>query len=385
MNERKLRIAHVCLASAYTEGMTYQDNILPAQNRQDGHEVLIVADCAAYIGGKLLPVAPEDKVLEDGSRLVRLPFAGRLLPRYIRDKLRIAPQLAGLLESFRPDVILYHGVIGVELLTVGAYKKKNPATRLYVDCHEDFNNSARSAASRILQYKLLTRNLWNRIAPLVDKVLYVSYECRDFLRAMYGIPERDMEFYPLGGYVQDPQAKTAVRERTRVGLGLADNEVVFIHAGKLDRAKRTLDILHAFTATSASSFRLLVVGALDDGIRDEANVLMQADARIRFLGWKSGAELVDLLCASDCYLQPGTQSATLQVALCCGLPVIIHPYSSHEPYLSGNGFYVRSAEEIAASLLQFGDASTRHRMSEASFEIGRKLLDYRTLAQRLYQ
>jgi glycosyltransferase involved in cell wall biosynthesis len=385
MNERKLRIAHVCLASAYTEGMTYQDNILPAQNRKDGHEVLIVADCAAYIDGKLLPVAPEDKVLQDGSRLVRLPFAGRLLPRYVRDKVRIAPQLTWLLESFRPDVILYHGVIGAELLTVGAYKKKYPHTRLFVDCHEDFNNSGRSATSRILQYKLLTRYLWNRIAPLVDKVLYVSYECRDFLRAMYAIPEQDMEFYPLGGYVQDPQAKAAVRRRIRDELGLSDGEVVFIHAGKLDRAKRTLDILQAFVATPEPSFRMLVVGAVADDIQEDASALMKADPRIRFLGWKSGAELVDLLCASDCYLQPGTQSATLQVALCCGLPVVIHPYSSHEPYLAGNGFYVRSPEDIAASLPQFGDADARRRMSDASFEIGRKLLDYRALARRLYQ
>ena len=385
MNERKLRIAHICLASAYTEGMTYQDNILPAQNRKDGHEVLIVADCMAYIDGKLLPVAPENKMLEDGSRLVRLPFAGRFLPRYVRDKVRIAPQLAGLLETFRPDVILYHGVIGAELLTVGAYKKKYPTTRLYVDCHEDFNNSARSAASRILQYKLLTRYLWNRVAPLVDKVLYVSYECRDFLREMYAIPDDDMEFYPLGGYVQDLEAKAAVREQIRAELGLSDDEVVFIHAGKLDRVKRTLDILHAFNATQEPSFRLLIVGALSDDIKEEATALMRTDSRIRFLGWKSGAQLVDLLCASDCYLQPGTQSATLQVALCCGLPVVIHPYSSHAPYLVGNGFYVQSPEEIGASLPKFGDANARRRMSDASYEIGRNLLDYRALARRLYQ
>lgn len=385
MNERILRIAHICLASSYTEGMTYQDNILPAQNRADGHEVLIVADCAAYIEGKLLSIAPEDKHLDDGIRLVRVPFAGRFLPRYVRDKVRFAPQLAGLLETFRPDVILYHGVIGVELLTVGAYKKKYPATRLYVDCHEDFNNSARSAASRVLQYKLLTRFLWNRIASLVDKVLYVSYESRDFLREMYAIPEQDLEFYPLGGYVREPQVNAELRQRMRAKLGIGEDEVVFIHAGKLDRVKRTLDVLEAFAKVPNPSFRLLIVGVLADDIKDQATTMIQADSRICFLGWKSGAELVDLLSASDCYLQPGTQSATLQVALCCGLPVMIHPYSSHVPYLAGNGFYVQSADDIAASLHKFESPDARRQMSAASYEIGRSLLDYRALARRLYQ
>jgi glycosyltransferase involved in cell wall biosynthesis len=385
MNEPKLRIAHVCLASAYTEGMTYQDNILPAQNRKDGHEVLIVSDCTCYIEGKLADVAPEDKLLEDGSRLVRLPFAGRLLPRYLRNKVRIAPRLGPLLEEFRPDVILFHGVIGAEMLTVGAYKKKHPATRLYLDSHEDFNNSGRTLASRLLQYKLLTRFFWNRIAQQVDKVLYVSYECRDFLSAMFDIPQQQMEFYPLGGYVQELSVKAQLRQRIRSALGLEEGDTVFIHAGKLDRAKRTLDILKAFAATPGPALRLLVVGALAEDIKDAASKLIQADARICFLGWKSGAELVDLLCASDCYLQPGTQSATLQVAICCGLPVMIHPYPSHVPYLEGNGFFVQSLEDIAANLPKFGDAEARRRMSEASFEIGRRLLDYRALARRLYQ
>ena len=49
-----MRIIHVCLASHYTEGMNYQDNILPDVNSQDGHEVLIISDTQKYIDGKLV-------------------------------------------------------------------------------------------------------------------------------------------------------------------------------------------------------------------------------------------------------------------------------------------------------------------------------------------
>lgn len=382
---KRLRIAHICLASTYTEGMAYQDNLLPAQNRSDGHEVLIVSDCWCVANGKIVEVSPENKILKDGSQLIRIPFAGRLLPRFIRNKVRIAPQLSMLLNNFHPDVILYHGVIGAEMLTVGAYKEKHPTIKLFLDCHEDLHNSGRTLASRILQYKLLTRFFWWRIAHLVDKVLYVSYESRDFLKQMFDMPEEKMEFYPLGGYVQDYLVKEQIRKRVRIELDLSEDDIVFIHAGKLDRSKKTLDVLHAFRSMPDSNYRLLVVGTIDNDINDEASKLIATDSRIKFLGWKSSNELVNLLCASDCYLQPGTQSASLQVAICCGLPVMVYPYSSHKPYLVNNGFFVESSADIAKYLPQFRDPSARRQMSEASLEIGRHLLDYRTLARRLYR
>ena len=36
-----MRIAHICLASYFTENMTYQDNQLTNQNVLDGHDVQI--------------------------------------------------------------------------------------------------------------------------------------------------------------------------------------------------------------------------------------------------------------------------------------------------------------------------------------------------------
>lgn len=381
----KLRIAHVCLASAYTEGMQYQDNMLPAQNRKDGHNVLIVSNCARYVDGKLTTVLPEDKLLADGCRLVRLPFAARLIPNFLVDKIRIAPQLSPLLDSFRPDVIFYHGLVGAEMLTVGAYKKRNPETRLYLDSHADFNNSARSIISRALQYKLLNRFFWRRISKEVDRVFYVSYECRDFLREIYRIPEEKMEFLPLGGFVDEASNRDAIRRKIRKELGFGDQEVLFIHAGKLDLAKKTLNVLKAFLETKNASFRLLIVGSLDAEIEREARQLISMDQRIHFAGWKTGDELIELLCGSDCYVQPGTQSATLQVALCCALPIIVYPHPSHEPYLDGNGYAVRSTEELSKAMQHLEDIKERRSMSLASYGIASRILDYRILAKKLYE
>lgn len=381
----KLRVMHICLASHYTEGMTYQDNILPAQNRKDGHDVLIVSDCKAYREGRLVSVLPEEKILEDGVRLVRLDFAGKTLPNFLRDRLCITPRLFLVIEEFRPDVILYHGIFGVAMFAVAKFKRRYPETKLYFDTHMDYNNSGRGIASRVLQYKFFNRLIWRFVAPLVDKVFYISYEARDFARDMYNIDDDGMEFFPLGGFVKEYAEKAEIRKKIRDHYGFDERHTIFVHSGKFNGAKRTLEVLRAFSKVSDPLFRLMIVGVFDNEIQQEAFHLINNDPRLVFVGWKSGEDLVDILCASDCYLQPGSQSATLQVAICCGLPVVIYPFKSHFPYLINNGYFVRSESELAKVIGLFGSASMIDEMSRRSISLARSLLDYKCLAARLYR
>ena len=385
MNNKKLRIAHICQAASYTEGMLYQDNVLPDLNRVDGHEVLIVADCTCYVNGKLTTVPEEDKNLENGIRLVRLEFGLKFLPNIIRNKIRYAPKLKKLLEAFQPDVILYHSLVGAGLLAVGGYKKKYPKTRLYLDSHADFNNSGKSFFSRWLQYKIFNRFFWVSISSSVEKVFYLSSECRDFLREMYKIEDSRMEFFPLGGFVQDEEKRRSARSRVRQELSLSEDDIVFIHTGKMNNLKRTLDVISSFSSMPYENYRLWLVGTFEDDIAQDANRLISKDQRIKYLGWKSGEELINFLCASDCYLQPGSQSATLQAAICCGLPVIVYPHASHFSYVKNNGFFVKTSKELDDALEQFRNFENISMLSNASLEIGCNILDYRVLARRLYE
>ena len=195
-----MRIAHVCPGGAYTEGMSYQDNMLVEINRQDGHDVLIVSDCMMWSGGRTVETPAEDTVTENGARLVRLPFDWTG-PRWLTNKIKRCHQLMPLLEDFRPDVILYHGVIGWELLSLGKYKKAHPDVRIYVDSHEDRHNSGTNLVSYLVQYRLLVRTLIWRVLPFVDKILYISLETKDFLQEALDLPESVLEHFPLGGIV----------------------------------------------------------------------------------------------------------------------------------------------------------------------------------------
>jgi hypothetical protein len=380
-----VKIAHVCLSGAFTEGLGYQDNALVDVNREDGHDVLIVSDCRKFEGAKIVATTPGKQVLKNGATLINAPFLN-IFGSFLSSKLKICPSLYQILDEFKPDVILYHGIIGWSMLTVGKYKKNNPHTKLYLDSHEDKNNSALNFASQIFQYKIYNNFLLKKILNLIDKIFYISVETRDFLKEYYNIAEEIMEFYPLGGRIIDLRERSEKRKMNRSALDLSETQLVFLHTGKLDANKKTADVLDSFASIPDGDVVLLIAGSIPDDCRQELLGKIEADTRVKFLGWKTADELTEIMCAADVYVQPGTQSASLQVAICTGLPVLIYPYSSHRPFLDSNGFFVSSLTELEDRMgFISNNRHTLPQMKEASLKIANDLLDYKKIAARLYR
>jgi len=287
-----------------------------------------------------------------------------------------------LLSDFRPDVILFHGCCGWEVGTAARYAAQNPGVTFYIDSHEDFHNSARTWASRELLHKLYYRYSLARAWPHALKVLCVSLETMDFVSRTYGVPADKIEFFPLGGrpVPDDEYARRRSGERAR--LGIADDQILLVQSGKQTRRKKLVEALRVFRTSAPANARLKIAGALADDIRDEAERLIAEDSRVEFLGWKSAAELTDLLCAADVYLQPGTQSVTMQHSLCCRCAIIIDDVPSHELYSDGNGWLINDATPLEAALSGIGKADLLQ-MQKRSFAIASRMLDYAKLANRV--
>jgi glycosyltransferase involved in cell wall biosynthesis len=112
--------------------------------------------------------------------------------------------------------------------------------------------------------------------------------------------------------------------------------------------------------------------------------LVAKDPRVIFLGWKSSDELYALLCAADVYVQPGSQSATMQMSLCARRPVIIADVPSHVPFVDGNGWAVRNDIDLTRAFAAIEDKpEILDTFSKRSHEIALSLLDYRRMAKRL--
>ncbi|WP_039984276.1 glycosyltransferase family 4 protein [Fusobacterium periodonticum] len=379
-----MRIVHVCLASHYTEGMNYQDNILPDVNSQDGHEVLIISDTQKYIDGKLVDTNEEEKNLKHNLKLIRINF-DKIFTKFISEKIRKVKKLYSILEHFKPDVILFHGMCAYELLTVSKYKKNHPSIKLYTDSHEDFINSARTFFSKNVLHRLFYKRIALKCLQYIDKVLYISEETRIFLHDFYKIPNKNLEFYPLGGFIVEEEEKKLIRKKLRKDLDISEKDLVLIHSGKLDKLKKTRELLDSLAKINNKNIYLIIIGSIPNDNQILYN-LIKNDKRVKYLGWKTGDELLEYICASDIYMQPGSQSSTSLTAVCCGLPILLYPSISYKKMFDTNVFWAKNDKEIDEILLEIiENPALLDNMSKRSYEIAKNIFDYKKLAMRLYR
>ena len=381
-----MKIAHIGLASYFTENMTYQDNQLTNQNVLDGHEVLMISNASKYEGGKVVATGYEDFYLENGVRLVRLPYR-KVLSRSVSEKLRVVDGLYDLLESFKPDVILSHNLAYWSVLEVIRYKKNHPEVKLYADTHTSVYNSGRNWVSLHIQHRLLYRYLTHRALPYLEKYFYVGATEREFSKENYGVPVEMMEYFPLGGNPVEENVCLEKRAKRRAELTVAEDEILLLHSGKLDEQKRTKDLLEAFAAVPELKAKLAIIGSVPESEKEKLMPLMEADSRVVFLGWKQAPELLECLCACDLYCQPGSVSATLQNAVCCGSAVLSYPHLIYTEGLDyGNILWAENKSEMEEIFRNLAGGSINlETLREGSRKCARELLDYRILAARLYR
>lgn len=381
----QMRIMHIGLSSHFTEGMTYQDNQLAKQNALDGHTVLYVSDTYRYEEGRLTDVGLQREPLDDGVQLIRLPYE-RIINRTVSEKIRKVAGLYDVIDEFRPDVIMSHSLCYYSVRDVVRYVREHPHVTLYADTHANFKNSATSIFSRCILHGLIYRKWISEALPYVKKYLYVGSGEKDFSASLYGIDESKMEFFPLGGFIPSDGDYLRAREERRRELAVGDDELLLVHSGKITAEKKTETLLHAFREVESLNARLVIIGTLSDECKEEIERLVKSDARVEFLGWKSGDELREYLCAADLYCQPGSFSATLQNAITCRCPLLSYPHDGYRAFDFGNFFWASDRGEIADCLrLLQHDPSVLVKMSQASIKCSETYLDYRKLAARLYE
>lgn len=377
-----MRVLHLCLSCFYIDNAAYQENQLVRQHVDDGHEVLVIASTETFDGkGGLGYAKPGTYKGSDGAKVIRLAYAS-WLPRKIGQKLRIHTGVYDLIKEFRPEVILFHGCAGSEIVTAAKYVSNHPDVLLYADSHEDFNNSARSFASKNILHRLFYRNRMQAALPQLRKILCINVESMEFVSEIYGVPRDHLEFFPLGGKVLVEREIFDRREKIRAKYGLPADAFVFLQSGKMTKRKKLADSLEAFSKLEGDHLRLWITGLLTDEVKEELSTKVKADPRVSFFGWKTPDELNDFLCAADVYLQPGTQSVTMQNALCCGCAVIIDNVPGHRPYASAGATLVRDQTTLLEAM---HDALTwdLEEKRAIALSFANETLDYKKLAKRI--
>jgi glycosyltransferase involved in cell wall biosynthesis len=153
----------------------------------------------------------------------------------------------------------------------------------------------------------------------------------------------------------------------------------------MNKSKKLINSLEAFCALKEDSALFFIAGSIHESIAHDAFELIQNDKRIKFVGWLNSEDLKGLLCAADVYIQPGTQSATMQMSLCCRCAVILDDVPSHKPYIYNNGWIINDNLQLMEAISSaIKNPKFTKEMGLNSGALANGILDYKKLASRLY-
>lgn len=376
-----MKIAHIVLSGPFTVGMTYQENLLPIQNARDGHEVTIIASRLSWKEDKITILPEGEEIIDPGIRLVRIKY-DFVINYFLTEKIRKASKLLPIIKKFCPDIIFLHDPQSFEILNLAKYRLRNPSTRFIVDVHSNYLNCARNMFSYLILHKLFYKTILSISKSSVDRMYCVDKSSETFLREVYGYTEKNIEIFPLGGL----SIRIAEKERDRIreAWHIQPDDIIFIHSGKINKGKRTKELLEFFEMNKAANFRLMIVGSIEDEYQSELKHLLESDNRVLFLGWKTGEELLRLLAVTDVYVQLGSASATLQNAICAGNAIIVSNKEIYGDIIEGNGWIIEDVGDFPRILSSIEkNPKIIIEMKNNSKKICEERLNYETLSSRM--
>lgn len=377
-----MKIVHLMLSNFYIDNANYQENCLTRQNKLDGHDVTIIASTEVFVFGKNMTsfISPSTYFNEDNILVYRLPYIN-IINQTFSIKIKKYKGLSKILYDILPDVIFFHGIASYDLITVSKFCSLNPSVKLFVDCHSDYNNSAKTFLSKHILHKIMYKTFIYFSYKEIDKIFYITIETKYFLNKVYNLSDEKLAYLPLGGFLIDETERKSIVKKIRTQFDISDDKIVLIHSGKMDKNKRTFELLTAFNSVKSNQFVLLLLGTMETDVSEICLPLIKANENIKNIGWVSGKTLQEVLYAGDIYVQLGSQSVTMQNALCAGCAVAIFPHQSHIYLLKNTAFYIKNDFDIIDILNQIvKNKSLLFSKKIESLEFAKRVLDYKILA-----
>ncbi len=318
-----MKILHVC--TQYTEGLSYQDNYLPKYHKRLGHDVSIVAPNWDYDESGDFKESPAGEyVNEEGIRVRKVRFEKG---RTYHHKIRRMESLKEIIEEEAPDLIFQHGCQHIHMKTIVDYLKKYPQTKVIVDNHADYSNSATSWISKNILHKIIWRCYAKMIEPYAEVFYGVLPSRVKILTELYGISPKKCELLVMGA--DDELVEKAEREKETVKqeLGIDEDNLLLVTGGKIDLAKKqTLFLMEAVNEINRENIlpyplKLMVFGSVVPELKEEFDSL--CNENIYYLGWKKSEETYRYIGAADLAVYPGRHSVLWEQTAAQGVPMVV--------------------------------------------------------------
>lgn len=380
-----MRITHLCLAGTITDGWSYQENLLSKYHTKLGHEVSIITARWVYNDkNKLYKFPKEDYVLENKVRVIRLEIKNKDDLTY---KFKKYNGIEKALEKTSPDILFIHGCQFLDIGKVAKYLKNHKNTKVYVDNHADFSNSATNFVSRKILHEIIWRRCAHVILPYVKKFYGVLPARVEFLKNVYHLPSEKIELLVMGGDDELIQSAITRRDETRVKYGIDKEDFLIVTGGKIDKwKKQTLLLMESVKETSNAKLKLIVFGSVDKELVEQVNAL--TCDRVQYIGWVNSEYSYDLFAAADLAVFPGRHSVFWEQVAAQGIPMIVKDWAGTHHIDTGNNvlfLHEDTKEEITSTISSLlNDANKYNEMLQCAKD-NCNMFSYLDIARRSIQ
>jgi len=176
---------------------------------------------------------------------------------------------------------------------------------------------------------VMKRMVLRRIYRWSAACLYVGKHNRDYYRA-FGVPEEKLFSCPHSIEVDrfaNPSDELEIQATAwRTELGIKDNHIVLLFAGKFEDKKRPLALMRAVKDHDDSNVMLVMVG--DGELGDQVRQIAQsAPDRFRVLPFQNQSRMPLVYRLGDLFVLPSVYNETwglaVNEAIACGRPVLV--------------------------------------------------------------
>ena len=378
-----MKVLHIILHGTYTDGFSYQENLISIYHKRAGNKVdIITTDTIIDDNGQRTTVSdPLHYTNDDGIVVTRLRYKK---PMKLYRILRRFSGLKQALENSAPDCIFIHGCQFMDMDIVADYLKKHPGIKVYVDNHADFNNSATNFLSKNILHKIIWKRCAHIIEPFTSKFYGVVPARVDFLKEMYDLPAEKCGLLVMGA--DDDAVEKArcpeVRENRRTAYGVTDDDIVIVTGGKIDHNKpQVLKLMHAVNDMSDERVKLMVFGSVTDELKAEFD--RNLTDRVIHIGWRKSEDIYEDFAAADLVAFPGLHSVLWEQAVGMGVPCLFKRIKGFEHVdLGGNCLFFEQDDEEEYKVRIMRALDQLDEMKQIAQEKGMKTFSYREIAKR---